>query len=122
MPGVRTGLRSRGSTIRLLVFSFAAIAGLASAWAGTTGRISGTVGDSGGAVVAGAKVTATNASTGLKATVTSDKKGLYSFITLLPGVYDIAVDAKGFKPLSKPGVGVHVDSAVKVDLVLEPAN
>jgi protocatechuate 3,4-dioxygenase beta subunit len=88
--------------------------------AGTTGRISGTVRDSAGSPVARVKVTATSSETGVKTAVTTNKNGVYGFLTLSPGIYTLTTDANGFKPLNKPGIVVHVESAIQTDLVLEP--
>ena len=52
-----------------------------------TGTIVGTVVDSTGAVVAGAKVTITNTGTGLTRTVTSDNAGEYTAPSLPTGTY-----------------------------------
>jgi Carboxypeptidase regulatory-like domain len=88
--------------------------------AGTTGRIAGTVRDSSGSPVAQVKVEATSGKTGAKTTVTTNKNGAYGFLTLMPGVYSLATEAAGFKPLNKPGIVVHVDSVIQMDLVIEP--
>jgi hypothetical protein len=40
-------------------------------------------------------------------------------MTLLPGAYNLEVEAKGFKPANRKGLFVHVDSAIKIDLLLE---
>jgi hypothetical protein len=54
---------------------------------------------------------------GIKTTAVTDKKGIYSFMTLLPGAYNLEVQAKGFKPANRKGLFVHVDSAIKLDLL-----
>src|SRR5580704_6044556 len=87
--------------------------------AGTTGRISGVLKDSAGAVIAGAQLTATNTATGVKSSASTDKKGAYGFLTLSAGRYDLHAEAKGFKPQNRPGVIVHVDDVIRIDLVLE---
>jgi len=52
---------------------------------GTTGSIFGTVSDKSGAVLANAKVTATNASTGVKRTAVANSIGYYQMVFLPPG-------------------------------------
>ena len=98
-----------------LVFLICALA-----LAATTGRISGIVKDPSGAPVPGARLTVVGKATGLKISASTDKKGLYTFVTLLPGVYDLQVTARGFRPVDRSGIAVHVDSAIQVDLALEP--
>jgi uncharacterized protein YfaS (alpha-2-macroglobulin family) len=75
--------------------------------------------DASGAPVAGAKVVVTSTTMGIKTTAVTDKKGIYSFMTLLPGASNLEVEAKGFKPANRKGPSVHVDSAIKMDLPLE---
>jgi predicted secreted protein len=61
------------------------------------GSISGTVQDPQGAVVAGAQVKATNTSTGVTLTTTSDSAGLFRFNLIPAGEYKVEVSAQGFK-------------------------
>ena len=69
---------------------------LANAQSASTAQISGTVVDPQGAVVAGAKVTATNQSTGIGRTVATTSTGNYVIPNLTPGTYKVRVEAKGF--------------------------
>ena len=71
---------------------------MANAQSASSAQISGTVVDPQGAVVPGAKVTATNQATGTSRTVTTTSTGNYVIPNLTPGTYDVAVDAKGFAP------------------------
>ena len=89
------------------------------AWAGVGGNISGTVRDSSGAVVSKAAVTVTNIETGVGQTVSSDDKGIYSFLDLPVGRYDLTVAVPGFKPYKRPGVAIDVNSALQIDPILE---
>jgi carboxypeptidase family protein len=61
------------------------------------GSISGTVQDPQGAVVSGAQVKATNTSTGVTLTTTSDSAGLYRFNLIPVGEYKVEISAQGFK-------------------------
>jgi hypothetical protein len=61
------------------------------------GAVEGSVTDSTGAVVAGAKVTALNVATGVQTTRPSTSSGLYEISPLLPGTYTITVTANGFE-------------------------
>jgi len=62
-----------------------------------TGSIQGTVTDPNGAVVPGATVTITNKATGQVNKITSSGSGTYASGALIPGEYEIRVEAKGFK-------------------------
>src|SRR5580704_16859525 len=88
-------------------------------WAGDGGSLLGTITDPSGRPVPEARVTATETSTAVKQTVTTDLRGFYSFQSLSVGRYDIDADAAGFKPLRRTGVVIDVDSKVVVDASLE---
>ena len=64
---------------------------------GLTGQISGTVIDPQGAAVAGARAVLMNSETNLTRETVTDAQGSFAFTELLPGDYQIAVEAKGFK-------------------------
>ncbi len=105
-----------GAMFALLCMPF-----FASAQAGR-GSISGLVSDSAGAVVTGAKVTALSRATGIsQQTVTSDA-GLYSFVSLNPGIYAISVNQPGFQGFSQSNVSVTVDQVTTVNIALRVGN
>jgi hypothetical protein len=60
--------------------------------------LSGTVSTSSGQAIAGAKVSATNTSTGESAESESDSAGKYRIANLAPGNYLISIQADGFEP------------------------
>lgn len=70
----------------------------ANAQSASSAQISGTVVDPQGAVVVGAKVTATNQATGTGRSAVTTSTGNYVIPNLQPGTYNVAVDAKGFAP------------------------
>jgi hypothetical protein len=78
------------------------------------GSISGTVVDPQGAVIKGAKVTATEATTGTVFTTTTDSAGLFRFNLIPVGTYSVKVSATGFKDIEKTGylVTASVDTGV----------
>ena len=67
------------------------------------GIITGLVKDSSGAVVANAQVTLRNSSNGLSTVTSTNGDGLYVSPPLVPGDYDVRIEAAGFK-----GVLIHV--------------
>ena len=83
------------------------------------GSILGTVSDPQGAAVSGATVTVTDTSKGTTETATTNDSGNYSVTHLIPGSYDIRVQAQGFKPTETKAVTVSVDVGSRVDLKLE---
>ncbi len=79
----------------------------------------GTVLDPSGSAISGATVTAVEESTKVKATTKTNDEGYYSIAFIAPGTYDIAVDESGFKKITKTGVIVPVDQAVRTDFSLQ---
>ena len=76
---------------------------------GGRGSISGLVTDQSGAIIPGAKVVVENQGTGLKNSTVSTDAGLYSFVSLAPGVYRVTATAAGFDTLVSNNVRVSVD-------------
>jgi hypothetical protein len=79
------------TTIALLLFS-----GVALRAQTITANITGTVTDSSGAIVSGAKVTATNADTNVQTGTTTNKDGIYDIRFLQVGRYTLTVETPGF--------------------------
>lgn len=80
----------------------------------------GTVTDSSGAVVPGAKVTITEVNTGFSRSMETNESGYYVFSNLDPGVYRVEVEQAGFKKAVRDRVDVIVNTTVRVDLQLQP--
>src|ERR1700743_1374706 len=83
------------------------------------GSISGLVVDSTGAIIPGASVTAKNIDTGSQLSTKSTVAGLYSFISLSPGHYEISASARGFDTLVQKNVLVTIDQTSTVNLSLK---
>jgi hypothetical protein len=81
--------------------------------------LSGVVSDPGGAVIAGASVTAASAVTGLKKQVTANESGVYVFAALPPGAYTVQATAPGFRQLNYTGVTLEVGARLQLNLKLE---
>jgi carboxypeptidase family protein/TonB-dependent receptor-like protein len=85
----------------------------------TTGTLRGQVLDPAGAVVADARVTATNKGTGVSQTIVTTSAGTYYFPSVLPGSYAVTVEATGFKKYVKTDVPVLADQENVADARLE---
>ncbi|MDE3168992.1 MAG: TonB-dependent receptor, partial [Acidobacteriota bacterium] len=103
----------------LVVVAFFCLGCCAGAFAQATSQISGTVTDASGAVVAGAQVTATQTSTGISRTVTSDSNGVYALPSLPLGPYKLEVAKEGFTTFVQSNIVLQVGSAVTVNPVLK---
>jgi Carboxypeptidase regulatory-like domain len=86
------------------------------------GTLLGTVTDASGATVAGAKITATQTSTGSVHQSTSNDSGNYTFPDLPPGNYNVTVEATGFKKATQEKIDLVSNSATRVDIALQTGN
>jgi hypothetical protein len=82
------------------------------------GSISGLVSDPTGAIVNGAQVTALNHATGVALHTVTSAAGLYSFVSLTPGVYVVTASQKGFESVAQDNVPVTVDQVATVNIAL----
>lgn len=81
--------------------------------------IQGTVLDSKGGVVAGAKVAVTNQGTGVSRETVSSAEGFYKVSELGPGAYTVTVDAGGFKSSITKDVAVTAEEPRGLDITLQ---
>jgi hypothetical protein len=90
----------------------------ASAWAQSfRGSIRGAVTDPSGSIIAGAKVTAKNISTGLQRETTTGQDGAYVLAELPAGEYTVTADAAGLSPSAQNiEVNVGLDTSANFDL------
>jgi hypothetical protein len=84
------------------------------------GAIAGTVTDPSGAVIVGAKITATNTGTGATTTTDSSSAGTYHFPSIPLGTYTLSVTAPGFSPATVNNVLVQIQSVAAQDIKLQP--
>jgi hypothetical protein len=82
------------------------------------GIISGMVTDSTGAIARGAEVTLRNHANGVEQHSVTNAGGLYSFISLNPGVYEVKASLKGFESVAQDNVNVTVDQTTTVNIAL----
>ncbi|MGH9325877.1 MAG: TonB-dependent receptor domain-containing protein [Terriglobia bacterium] len=75
--------------------------------------------DPSGAVIPGAKITLTNASTGVPYSTVSNSTGLYVVPNLPPATYTLKVEAKGFKTYVQQGIPLVVNQAASVNTILQ---
>jgi Carboxypeptidase regulatory-like domain len=85
----------------------------------TTGAVLGTVADPSGAAVADATVVLRNTATNNQATQTTNGAGQYTFVSVAPGVYEMAVKKDGFRTSNVTALTVEVTKSYTVDVRLE---
>lgn len=83
------------------------------------GRILGSVTDTSGAVVTGAKVVITDAERGLSQTLTTNESGEYVAPSLRPGLYVITAESPGFKKSERPAIRLEVAQDLRIDFQLK---
>ena len=84
----------------------------------TTGEIAGTVKDVSGALVTNATISVTSESQGTTSVVKTNNSGDYRLGSLLPGRYDVQVDASGFKTYTIKAVSIDVSKTSTIDAIL----
>ena len=82
------------------------------------GSISGTVSDPNGALLPGAEVVLLNTATGVSQHTVSSAAGLYTFISLNPGEYQVTASQSGFAKVVRDKITVNVDQVTAVDITL----
>lgn len=83
------------------------------------GGVRGIVGDSGGAVVATAKVSLTDQSTNVSRSTLTNATGEFVFASVDPATYSVSVEAPGFKKFERKGVVISTQQFLTVDVKLE---
>jgi hypothetical protein len=100
----------------LILFAPAIVA----AQADYTAQLSGTVTDSSGGAVAGAKVAITNDGTNIPTSTVTDERGAYVLTGLRPGSYTLRVEANNFATVERKGLVLAVSQRATVDVTVTP--
>ena len=79
------------------------------------GSLYGAVSDTSGGAVVGAIVTVTDTSKGTSNTVQTNASGEYTAQHLIPDLYDIKVESKGYKAFESRGIQVSADTAIQIN-------
>ena len=100
---------------------FAMFAFACAAWGQSsfTAAVRGTVIDTSGAAVPGAKVTATESERNVAHTVLADGAGRYAVTALPPGRYALSVESPGFKKFSETNIPLSVQQQATLDITLQ---
>ena len=111
-------MRIRGllSALSLLSFSLSAFG------QGTTSRLVGVVSDPSGATIPRALVRLVNQGTGTTFTSSTTSSGSYTFEALQSGVYEVDVEASGFRKFSSRDNGVTIGQPTTVNVTLQVGN
>src|SRR5215813_5113640 len=96
------------------VLSMLSLSRGANAQSTTDGAIGGTVTDSSGAAVSGAKVTVKNKGTNASDSTTTDEGGYFRIAKLTPAEYSVVVEANGFAPYTVEQVVVQIGTVTEL--------
>jgi len=83
------------------------------------GTLTGIVEDSAGAVVPKAAVKVKNANTSQEFTTLTNDAGGYTFSNLISGTYELTFSASGFRPITRSGIVITVNTVRREDVGLE---
>jgi hypothetical protein len=87
-----------------------------------TGTILGTVKDTSGAVLPGAKVTVTHEGEALTLSAVTRADGTYIFTPIKIGSYSVAVEYAGFRKALRRGITLNIQGQAVVDFALAPGD
>ncbi len=114
-------MRNRFAEIGVLMLCIiAAAAGGAYAQAGSA-EVRGSLVDSGGGVLPGVTVTATEQNTGLRRLVVSDGQGRFVIPTLPPGTYNVRVELPSFQAQVRERLVLSVGQEISLDFTMSLA-
>src|SRR6202030_130619 len=102
-----------------LLLVLAIIFGPTALRADVTGSILGVVHDRSQAVVAGARIVATNVQTNFKQETVSAADGSYRILALPAGTYKVTITAPGFQQYTATDVDLKVNDQLRVDVTLD---
>jgi len=83
------------------------------------GTILGHVQEATGAALAGVKVTATNVGTNVATHFTTNSTGDYVFVNMIPGTYQVTVEANGFKTDVSANLILEIDQTLRQNFTLQ---
>ena len=83
------------------------------------GSVVGTVTDASSSNIPGAAVALINLGTAERRSAETDVSGNYQVVNLVPGNYRLEIEKSGFKHLTRDGVRVETQNAVRIDVIME---
>jgi hypothetical protein len=85
----------------------------------TGGTLRGTVTDKQGGVIAGARVTVTNAATNVAIALDTNSAGIYNNPDLIVGSYTVTVERQGFQKYVRGGIQIFANQVTEVNVELQ---
>src|SRR5512143_322404 len=108
-------IRPRTPFLFIALFSLTAL----TLFAQTSGRITGTVRDAGGAPLPGATITILNQDTGASRVLRTLTAGTYEAPDLAPGTYTVTADLPGFRRVIQKGQTLAAGATLVINFSLD---
>lgn len=115
-PSSLVNLGGLGLLLGVLLFA-------TSSWAqNATGRVIGTVTDSQGAAIVGARITVTNTGTNVGSDAVTNNTGYYQILDLPVGSYTVSVEHEGFAKVVTAAAQLDINQSLRIDMHLKPGS
>ncbi|MBZ5682847.1 MAG: TonB-dependent receptor [Acidobacteriia bacterium] len=88
----------------------------------TNGRVIGTVTDTQGAAIAGAKITVTNTGTNVVSDTVTNNEGYYQVLQLPVGSYTVTIEHAGFAKVVTAATSLDINQSLRIDVHLKPGS
>ena len=108
----RWASRLAGSALALLLV-------MGAAWAQDQSRLTGSVTDTTGAAIPGARMLLSNVDTGVDAGAESNEAGVYIFPYVAPGAYSLNTEVDGFKTSNQTGIVLETGTTSTVNVQMQ---
>ena len=115
-PSSFVKLGGLGLLLGVLLFATSALAQNA------TGRVIGTVTDSQGAAIVGARITVTNTGTNVGSDAVTNNTGYYQILDLPVGNYTVSVEHEGFAKVVTAAAQLDINQSLRIDVHLKPGS
>lgn len=111
--------RTSFSFARLIMCGLFVLSAIITVQAQFRAGIQGTISDTNGALVPGAKITLKDLETGKTQEVTSNGEGFYRIVGLAPGKYELTVEKEGYKKSLAQNLNIAAEIVQGADVILE---
>ena len=104
---------------RVFGAALALVLAAGTAWAQDQSRLTGSVVDTTGAAIPGARLMLSNIATGVEAGTESNESGVYIFPYVAPGSYSLQTEVDGFKTSNQTGIILETGTTSTVNVQME---
>ena len=109
----------RNWAIRIGGVALALVLTVGAAWGQDQSRLTGSVLDTTGAAIPGARLILSNTATGVETTAESNESGVYVFPYVAPGEYILLTEVDGFKTSNQTGIVLETGTTGTINVQME---